>query len=165
MTRIKESFGSYHVNKGERTVFDESRFDAKKIAHRQFYLFDVIPMGGVRMSSSDRWKTNPNHLDPRRRQREVVARYFAYKDALRFQAEKMGFEMGDFIEGIYFSPMPDSWSEKKKTKLNGFPCKVKPDTDNITKGLKDTFSKSDSNVWKDIAEHRWAYNGSIILFG
>jgi Holliday junction resolvase RusA-like endonuclease len=60
--------------------------------------------------------------------------------------------------------MPDSWSNKKKEKMNGLPCKVKPDTDNITKGIKDTFSKNDSNIWKESAEKRWAYRGSIIIF-
>ncbi len=72
--RIKHSFGKCHVNKGiclevkdERYVIDYSR---------QFFLFDVIPMGAPRMTQSDRWKTNPNHVDPRKRQRTSVTSYF-----------------------------------------------------------------------------------------
>jgi Holliday junction resolvase RusA-like endonuclease len=61
--------------------------------------------------------------------------------------------------------MPNSWSEKKKAKMNGFHHEVKPDTDNITKAVKDTLKKSDSEVWWEKAEKRWAYRGSILIFG
>jgi Holliday junction resolvase RusA-like endonuclease len=60
--------------------------------------------------------------------------------------------------------MPDSWSEKKKEKMNALPCKVKPDIDNIVKGLMDALKDSDSDVWSIKAEKRWAYKGSIIIF-
>lgn len=161
--RKKESWGSCHINQGITTLLDQTRY---KIDYaRLFYLFDIIPMGAVRMSSSDRWKTNPNHLDPQKRQRVIVTQYFLYKDMLRIQANQMKYQMDEFIDAVYFQPMPDSWSEKKKERMSGLPCKVKPDTDNITKGLKDTFLKNDSAVWRDIAEHRWAYKGSILIYG
>jgi Holliday junction resolvase RusA-like endonuclease len=60
--------------------------------------------------------------------------------------------------------MPNSWSEKKKQTMNGMPCEVKPDTDNITKAIKDTLRKNDSDIWYEKAEKRWAFNGSIIIF-
>jgi Holliday junction resolvase RusA-like endonuclease len=116
------------------------------------------------MTQSDKWKTNPNHLDPNKRQRKEVTQYFAFKDALVLQANKMKFELKTTLDAVYFTPMPDSWSKKKKERMNGFPCKVKPDTDNITKGIKDALKKSDSEVWFEKAEHRYAYHGSIIIF-
>ena len=48
--------------------------------------------------------------------------------------------------------------------MNRTPCESKPDTDNITKAIKDTLKKEDSEVWWERAEKRWAYKGSIILF-
>jgi Holliday junction resolvase RusA-like endonuclease len=60
--------------------------------------------------------------------------------------------------------MPDSWSQKKKEKMNGLPCESKPDTDNITKAIKDALLKDDSAVWWEKAQKHWAYRGSIIIF-
>lgn len=160
--RVKQSFGRFHFNKGrlndlpiERYVLDNSR---------QYYLFDIIPMGAPRMSSSDRWKTNPNHLDPDKRQREIVTKYFRYKDNLILQANQMNFKLGKFLDAVFILPMPDSWSEKKKIKYNATLCEVKPDTDNIIKGICDTFRKNDSDISKKHAEKRWGYVGSIIIF-
>ena len=131
---------------------------------REFYLFDVIPIGAPRMTQSDRWKVNPNHPDPRKRQRPPVTQYYAFKDALKLQANLMKFELPKYFEAVYFVPMPDSWSEKKKLRMNGMPCEPKPDTDNITKGIKDTLRKSDSDIWLEFAQKRWAYNGSILIY-
>jgi Holliday junction resolvase RusA-like endonuclease len=116
------------------------------------------------MTQSDKWKTNPNHPDPRKRQRTCVTNYFHFKTILLLQAKEMDFTLGKTLDALYLIPMPNSWSEKKKKRMNGLPCEVKPDTDNITKGIKDTFCKNDSNVWYEKAEKRWAYKGSIIIF-
>jgi Holliday junction resolvase RusA-like endonuclease len=160
--RIKSSFGQYHFNDGEPLKVESERYvlDHK----RRFYLFDVIPMGAPRMTQSDKWKTNPNHIDPMKRQRKSVMQYFAFKNALRLQAIQLHFELGKVLDAIYLMPMPNSWSIKKKELMNGMPCEVKPDTDNITKGIKDTFRKNDSDIWYEKAEKRWAFKGSIIIF-
>ena len=161
-TRIKNSFGKLHFNDGkpnnvssEKYVLDHSR---------RFYFFDVIPMGAPRMTKSDKWKTNPNHEDPNKRQRVAVTNYFAFKNTLLWQAKEMSFELGQILDAVYLIPMPNSWSAKKKERMVGLPCEVKPDTDNITKGVKDTFRKNDSDIWYEKAEKRWAYFGSIIIF-
>jgi Holliday junction resolvase RusA-like endonuclease len=160
--RVKNSFGQFHVNEGtaldiscERYMIDYSR---------RFYLFDVIPFGAVRMTQSDRWKTNPNHLDPNKRQRKAVTQYFNFKNILVLQANLMRFELGKCFDGVFLIPMPDSWSAKKKERMNGMPCEVKPDTDNITKAIKDALRKNDSDIWYEKAEKRWAYKGSIIIY-
>jgi Holliday junction resolvase RusA-like endonuclease len=160
--RIKNSFGTCHYNKGGKIELKEERY---KLDHsREFYLFDVIPFGAVRMTRSDKWKTNPNHLDPNKRQRKSVKTYFDFKNLLVLQANNMKFEIGEYLDAVYFIPMPNSWSEKKKERMNGLPCKVKPDTDNITKAVKDALKKNDSDIWWERAEKRWAYKGSIIIF-
>ena len=161
--RIKQSIGAHFKNGGSTiSVLDDQMYGLDKT--RAFYLFDVVPMGAVRMSQSDRWKTNPNHLDSNKRQRKAVTEYFNFKDAIRNQAKAMQFELKTQIECVFMIPMPNSWSGKKKEKMNALPCKVKPDIDNIVKGLMDALKDSDSDVWSIKAEKRWAFKGSIIIF-
>ena len=160
--RVKNSIGGHQHNKGVISEIVYSRFVID--TSRDYYLFDVIPMGAVRMTQSDRWKTNPNHTDPRKRQRKAVASYFAFKTILKLQANLMEYKMGDTLDAIYFIPMPDSWSAKKKDKSNGMPCHSKPDLDNITKAVKDCLLDEDSNVWWERAEKYWSYKGSILIY-
>ena len=94
--RIRNSFGQCHINEGTTLEIENEKYTLDKT--RKFYLFDVIPMGGVRMSQSDRWKTNPNHIDPRKRQRKVVTQYFLFKNVLTLQAKEMKYELGKYID-------------------------------------------------------------------
>jgi len=160
--RIRNSFGKCHINDGNPIDISHEKYCLDY--SRRFYLFDVIPMGAPRMTQSDKWKTNPNHIDPNKRQRKRVAQYFEFKRLLQYQANEMNFELGNIFEAVYLIPMPNSWSKKKKERMNRLPCEVQPDTDNITKAIKDTLRKNDSDIWYEKAEKRWAYNGSIIIF-
>ena len=150
------------VNDGVVNIYNADKYVLDY--SRKFFILNVTPMGAVRMTQSDRWKTNPNHIDPRKRQRSAVQRYFAFKTQLLAEAKKVGFELGECLDMVYLIPMPKSWSNKKKEKMNGLPCKSKPDTDNITKAIKDTLKAEDGDVWYEKAEKRWAFNGSIIVF-
>ena len=132
--------------------------------NRRFYLFDIVPISAPRMTQSDRWRTNPEHPDINKRQRPVVTKYFAYKNLLTLQAKQLGYEVKPVLDVLFIMPMPNSWSGKKKERMNGLPCKVKPDTDNLLKALKDTFCKNDSHIWRETAEKRWGHKGSIIIF-
>jgi len=161
--RVKDSIGQCFVNKGTITTLKEEKYVIDKT--RQFYLFDVIPMGGVRMSSSDRWKTNPNHPDPAKRQRPIVTKYWAAKDLMKVQAAKMGFVLGNFLDAVFFVPMPESWSEKKKNKMNGMPCKKRPDWDNYSKAVCDFLRDEDGDIWLGKVEKRYAWKGSILIYG
>ena len=158
----KESLGKCHFNNGMPTIVRETKFVMDKT--RRFYVFDVVPMGAVRMSQSDKWKTNPNHPDPRKRKRESVVRYHNFKNRILDQAHLMNFELGQVFEAVYLMPMPNTWSIKKKREMVGLPNKVRPDTDNITKAIKDTLRKEDGDIWCEKAEKRWAYLGSILIY-
>ena len=162
ITRQKSSLGIFHHNVGRRNVLQEKRYELD--LSREFYAFDVIPMGAPRMTQSDKWKTNPNHPDPNKRQRARVTQYFQFKNSLIWQGKQMGFVFPPFVDCVFIVPMPASWSEKKKSQMNGMPCKTKPDTDNMVKGIKDTFMQDDSHVWYEIAQKYWGYKGSIIIF-
>jgi len=160
--RVQNSIGVSCVNKGTRNQPPPEKYVLDY--SREFYLLDVIPFGAVRMTQSDKWKTDPNHLDPKRRQRPAVTKYFAFKNLINLHANSLGFVLGKHIDAVYLCPMPDSWSAKKKERMNATPCETKPDTDNITKAIKDALRKEDSDIWFEKAEKRWAYKGSIILF-
>jgi len=160
--RVKSKIGNSLAKGGIAKQESEEVFVLD--ATRKHYLLSVIPMGAVRMTQSDRWKTDPNHSDPRRRQRPAVTRYFEFRDALRSECSKVGFELKDTLEAVYCVPMPDSWSEKKKARMNGMPHKSKPDIDNITKAFMDALRKEDHEVWKINAQKRHAYKGAIIIF-
>ncbi len=125
------------------------------------YTFNVIPIGAPRMTQSDKWKTNPHHPDPRRRQRPAVTQYFAFKDALIPQANLQRFKIGNRIDVIFHIPMPPSWSNKKKEELRGKPCKQKPDTDNLLKSFCDALTDDDSQIWDKRGRKFWADHGYI----
>jgi Holliday junction resolvase RusA-like endonuclease len=160
--RVQNSVGGIFKNEGSVIALNETKYELD--LSRSFIVFDVVPMGAVRMTQSDRWKVDANHIDPRKRQRASVTKYFAFKTIISAQAKQMGFTLGRCLEAIYCIPMPNSWSEKKKKEMNGLPCLSKPDTDNITKAIKDALKKNDGDVWWEKAEKRWAFKGSIIIF-
>ena len=161
--RVKSSLGTHLFHEGEKQIINEDLryvIDQK----RSYYLFDVVPVAAPRMTQSDKWRVNPNHEDINKRQRKPVTNYYAYKNLLILQGNLMRFEIQPMLDVLFLIPMPDSWSAKKKETMNGLPCKVKPDTDNLTKAIKDTFCVNDSHIWKETAEKRWAYKGSVIIF-
>tara|TARA_R110000803_G_scaffold21216_2_gene53657 strand:- start:5859 stop:6356 length:498 start_codon:yes stop_codon:yes gene_type:complete len=161
--RKRQSIGTHFTNEGASIEIDESlvyKLDTK----RKYYMFDVCPVAAPRMTQSDRWKTNPEHPDINRRQRPVVTKYWAYKNILIIQKNLMNYEVKSVLDILFLIPMPKSWSIKKKEQMNGLPCKVRPDTDNLMKAIKDTFCKEDSHIWRETGEKRWAYSGSVIIF-
>lgn len=167
--RVKISFGTCFVNE-IKTHSEETRKALETHSEyqidysRKFYLFDVIPMGAVRMTQSDKWKTNPNHIDPNKRQREVVTKYFDFKDKIREQAKSMKFKLSGVLEIVFLVPMPFTWSEKKKVRHNKKPVETRPDIDNYVKAFMDALESEDGFVWKTIAEKRYAFKGSILVY-
>lgn len=156
------SIGSSIVNQGSINSQDEKPYVLDK--SRKYLIIDVVPMGAVRMTQSDRWKTDPNHKDPNRRQRDAVRRYFEFKNKVVQECNKHNFQLEGCIEAVFCIPMPESWSDKKKKKMAGLPCKKRPDIDNLTKALMDAVRKEDGDIWKITAEKRYSYLGSIILY-
>jgi Holliday junction resolvase RusA-like endonuclease len=168
INRVKESFGVCHINLPQmmtpQMMKPRNDLEYEIDYTRKFYLFDVIPFGAVRMTQSDKWKTNPNHLDPRKRQREAVTKYFHFKDQIRQQAQEMKFNLSEILEIVFLVPMPFTWSEKKKVRSNKTPVKTRPDIDNYVKGFMDALENEDGFVWKIVAEKRYAFKGSILVY-
>ena len=162
MNRNKTSLGNIYTNNLERSLEDNSPIQLD--TSRKYYIFDIIPMGAVRMSQSDRWKTNPNHKDINKRQRSEVTRYFSFKNELQRQAKLLNYTIYNTLDIVFCVPMPSSWSQKKKGQLIGHPVRTAPDLDNYVKAFMDALLINDGHIWKITAEKRYAYLGSIIVY-
>ena len=92
-------------------------------------VFIVDPMGAPRMTQRDRWK-----------QRAVVTRYFAFRDAVRLQGNLCGFELTGEIEITFYIPAPKD-REKRRAAYDGLPHTKKPDIDNLVKAFLDCFGE------------------------
>lgn len=93
------------------------------------------------MTRSDTWKKRP-----------AVLRYRAFRDEVRM----LGVKIPVPASITFWMPMPESWSQKKRTAMLHQPHCQKPDIDNCVKALLDAVFEDDSHVWKITAEKRWA---------
>lgn len=98
------------------------------------FIIPIEPMGKPRMTRADKWKKRP-----------VVVRYRQYCDRIR---DVVGKIEGDvwLVNMKAYLPMKKSFSKKKLISLVGKSHRVKPDIDNIYKGVLDAILKNDSGV-------------------
>lgn len=144
-------------------VLDEFTFLGKR--SKPIAVFNVDPIGKPRMTQQDKWRTDPNHINPKSRQRKNVGLYWKYKAKLVEQALVQNFIMPECdYHLIAFIPMPHSWNEKKKAVMNMSPHKQKPDKDNIEKGFLDSLMKDDSSVWDGRVTKYWARTGKMLIY-
>lgn len=162
MKKNEKSIGKTSENKGTDRVVDRGLLQIDYSRH--FFVLDVIPNTAPRMTKSDQWKTDPNHINPKKRQRLSVTRYFKYKTCVANLCNEINLNDFDTLDIIFFIPMPESWSKKKKQKMNGMPHQSRPDIDNLSKAFMDAVLKEDSHVWSIRKEKRWAYFGSILIY-
>lgn len=134
--------------------------------HRTFFI-EITPNTKPRMTRSDKWKNNPNHTDPRKRQRKPVTQYFRFKDELRKKCKEIGLERipASIYTLKFYIKMPDSWSKKKRELLNGKFHQQTPDIDNLTKALFDSLEVQDNYI-AEISNgygKYWAEKAGILL--
>lgn len=125
--------------------------------------FDIEPLGKPRMTQQDKWRTSPYHVDPKRRQRLPVTKYFAFKTELRLKANLLRFQLPDAFEIDFYIPMPPSWSKKRRTQMLGKPHQHKPDADNMAKAVMDCLREDDSGIWSLTIRKYWAESGRIVI--
>ena len=115
--------------------------------------FSVLPMGAPRMVRSDKWRKRP-----------VVLRYFDYRAQLQLQAGTWVPEPHSMWL-IFLLPMPESWTNKKKTDMRYAPHQQKPDKDNLEKGFLDAFGE-DQHIWDGRVSKIWVPAGQegILVF-
>ena len=110
------------------------------------FVLRVIPVAKPRMTQRDKWAKRP-----------AVLRYFAFADAFRAEAQRVGFVLPDFGAAFtFYLPIPSSWSAKKKREMEGKPHQSRPDLDNLAKSAADALKGEDSTIWQ--------YNGLTKLW-
>lgn len=128
------------------------------------YSFDLSPVSAPRMTQSDKWKLDPNHIDPLKRQRKPVEKYFKFKQDLLSLCAVNGYNLTERLNILFVVPFPKSYSKKKQEQLNNQPHDQKPDIDNFSKSFLDSLSNNDRFVWNLHAIKLWGYKGRIIIF-
>ncbi len=118
------------------------------------YRFDITPVPKPRMTVSDKWKN-----------REIVTRYFAFRDVIRYKSNLQGLRgIPGIVNSLIFRlPMPESWSRKKKDLLHGRPHEQTPDLSNLLKAFEDCWSEDRHiHTFRNL-QKVWASSGSIEL--
>ncbi len=111
-------------------------------------VYPITPVAKPRMTARDK----------RGDKRPVVAKYHAFKDECRLR--KVSLEpYGSHV--IFRVPMPASWSNRKKLRMNKTPHEQTPDVDNFLKALMDAVYLDDSKVWDVRVTKYWAFEGVI----
>lgn len=95
-------------------------------------LYPVTPCPAPRQSRRDTFKPRP-----------CVLRYRAFKDRVR----ELGIEVQNGDEITFLIPMPASWSQKKRERMNLTPHTQKKDLDNLLKALLDAIYEDDAHIW------------------
>jgi len=98
-----------------------------------------------RMTQADKWYKRPE-----------VERWRQFANSLIAEVRKAG-ELGDcqrLSAKVYFE-LPKSYSKKKRIELTGGPHRVKPDADNILKGIADACFQRDQGVWDMRCQKFW----------
>ena len=107
-------------------------------------------MGTVRMTAGMVKRIKWRLYEKGDKKVETVIRYLDYKNELSIVARSQ--YKGEPLTGpvylglIFHMPMPQSWSDKKKKRMDGQPHDKRPDRDNLEKGVCDAFNKI---IWKD----------------
>lgn len=119
----------------------------------EIYFFDIDPCAKPRMTRSDKWK-----------KRKVTENYWQFKTELRKQAKEMGLvSLPIVIKLMEFGiKMPDSWSEKKKQKMENEYHIQRPDLDNLIKAINDALCDEDSHIAEiRLAKKIWVKKGYV----
>lgn len=111
--------------------------------------YDITPQTKPRMTARDKWKKRP-----------AVLRYFAFRDECRLKRVSVP-ESNYHI--TFVIPMPQSWAESKKKRMDGSPHQTTPDKDNLEKALLDAVYTDDKSVWDGRVTKLWGLTGKIII--
>lgn len=100
-------------------------------------LIEIEPMGAVRMTQAGKWTS------------KTAQRYLTYKQLIALELRKIcktPTKLPVSIKILFVMPIPPSWSKKKHMDAIGTYHTLKPDIDNLIKGLFDAANKI---IWQD----------------
>lgn len=117
----------------------------------EIQIIDVRPTPAPRQSRRDRFAPS-----------KAVRDYRAFRDLVGYKIQELP---EDFFHVVFVIPMSQSWSEKKKRELAGWPHKLKPDADNLVKALIDAVyrNREDSHVWNYSVTKLWGFTGLVMI--
>lgn len=108
------------------------------------------PSGKPTMTRRDQWKVGEQA-------RPCVQAYRNWADAIRAAAD--GVIWPPVLQGrilvVSYLPIPPSYAKALSLELRGQPCHVKPDEDNIVKGIKDALFEQDSFIYDSRSVKYW----------
>lgn len=115
-------------------------------------LIPLEPVPAPRMSRSDAWNKRP-----------CVIAYREYQNNLKLFCDKLPKR----LRVVFGLPFPKSYSRKKRDRLIGQPHLLKPDADNLLKGLQDGIyygvTGGDSHIHEVWHSKVWATDGFILV--
>jgi len=115
----------------------------------------LTPIGKPRMTRRDKWLNPP---------RPEVLKYRLSCNAIQFYAAQENFVLKDEANIIFVLPMPSSWSNKKRQRMNGTKHQNKPDLDNCLKFVFDALKpEGDQTIHSIVAKKIWGEEGKIIF--
>lgn len=123
----------------------------------QRIVIKIDPVSAPRQVRSDAWRKRP-----------AVLRYRSFKDELNLllandEARRVLTKVRErgVIDLSFELPMFDTWSKKKKARMETTPHQQKPDIDNLVKAFLDAVFSEDSFVWAIRASKKWSHVGRI----
>lgn len=122
----------------------------------------VTPCPAPRMTRSDKWRIDPYHPNPKKRQRPVVTRYYEFKDAFKFYLKQNSITLTEELDITFILPLTDSWPKKKKAIHAGQKHQQRPDIDNMCKAIMDAEGVEDGFVHTIKANKVWGLVGDEI---
>ena len=135
----------------EKPQKEQLTVDGQKVL--PYITLNILPVAKPRMTQSDKWKKRP-----------VVEKYWRYKEDLKLLCFLCRWMPKEDLDVQFVLPMPKSWSERKKKKMDGQPHKQRPDLDNLIKGFKDALLIEDSHIHTyHNMKKIWGREGAIIL--
>jgi len=125
--------------------------DGQKIL--PYITLNIRPVPKPRMTQSDKWKKRP-----------IVEKYRDFKKELQMLCAICQWQPKDDLEVTFVIPMPTTWSERKKKKMDGKPHQKRPDLDNLVKAFKDCLLIEDSHIHTYHSMKKiWGRSGAIIV--
>lgn len=145
------------INSAENANTEASEPKNKLTADGQevlpYITLNINPVAKPRMTQSDKWKKRP-----------ATTKYWKFKDDLKLLCFIARWMPKEDLDVKFVIPMPESWSEKKKVKMEGEPHKQTPDLDNLIKAFKDALLIQDSHIHTYHKMQKiWGRSGQIIL--
>jgi|GEM_PF-773832 Holliday junction resolvase RusA-like endonuclease len=108
----------------------------------------IVPVPKPRQSQSDAWRKRP-----------CVLRSRAFCDELALK----GARLPPRYRLTFVLPMPRSWSDAEKARMDGCPHTRKPDTSNLVKNVEDALCKRDEELWDIGARKFWGREGAVVI--